>query len=345
MGEYGMKLEELKKQNEEEEKKLEEPADDLDEEVVEDSEDEQEEVEDLEEEESEDDEKEQKTLEPWQMSDEDEAAISKGEEEKVPVKTHLKIKSKLKGRLSDAEKENKRLKEENERLQSLKTDEPKLKKPLPEDFKTDDEYEAALDKYEDAVATQRYYKIAETERKTTAQKKAIEARQQSVEKHYERAAELVESSGIKPELFKNADTKFRSAIDSIVPGSGDVLADHFIDLLGEGSEKVIYYLGVNEAGRNKFQALFSSEPQSGMKAAVYLGQLKQKLLKPAKMTSNAPAPATRHNGDDKPGSGSDKKRAKALKKEYKNAAKSGNPQDIYNARKEARKLGIDVSDW
>jgi len=277
-----------------------------------------------------------KPLEPWQMSEMDEA---KGQPDKdVPVKTHLKIKSKLKGRLSEAEDKNKALADENARL--------KAKGPAPKpdrvDFATDDEYDAAHENYEDLKTTERVRKVAEQDRVTLAQKNAIEARKKAVESHYKRAAELVEKSGIKAELFGASDKKVRETVEMVYKGGGDDITDQLIDDLGDGSEKVLYYLGINENALNKLQVLLASQ-RSGMKAGMYLAQLKERLTKPKKVTSTAPAPANQHNGDG--GATASSKAVKKLKKAYDDAHKSGNPQDAYNAKKAAKLAKVDVSQW
>jgi hypothetical protein len=77
-----------------------------------------------------------------------------------------------------------------------------------------------------------------------------------------------------------------------------------------------------------------------MKAAVYLGQEKQRLTNPIKPRSNAPAPASGVKGDEAIGGAANK-----FKKEYDAAAKKDHPQNMYNAKKKARAAGVDVSDW
>jgi len=123
------------------------------------------------------------------------------------------------------------------------------------------------------------------------------------------------------------------------PNLGDIIVDQVISILGEGSEKVLYFLGRNKAALAKFQNLLMTD-KSGMKAAVYLGQEKQRLTNPIKQRSSAPAPVTNIKGDE-PLSGA----AGRFKKKYDAAHKKGDNQAAYNAKKEARAAKIDTSTW
>ena len=326
-----MKLEELKKLNEQEEpKEL-----DNESEVEEESEESEEGIEEdpeQEEEESEDDDEPKDKKEPWQLTDEEESE----DDEEVPLKTHLKIKGKLKGRLKDSEEENKRLKEENERLRS---ENKPLKRPLQEDFADDEEFNKALEEYEDAKLAKKISETRKTEQDAELIRKATQKRNDAVEKHYDRASKIISESGIEADNFRKADRKVREVVDSIMPGAGDPITDHFIELVGEGSEKVFYYLGVNENARNKFQSLLI-EDKTGMKAAIYLGEQKKRLTQPSKIKSNAPAPAPKPKGDSTPSSSSVKKMKKAYDK-----VSGKSPQEAYNIKKKAKAAGVDVSKW
>jgi hypothetical protein len=109
--------------------------------------------------------------------------------------------------------------------------------------------------------------------------------------------------------------------------------------LGEGSEKVNYYLGRNKAALAKFQNLLMTD-KTGIQAAVFLGQEKQRLTKITKPRSNAPKPATEIRGDEIVTGA-----AGRYKKKYYAAHKKGDTQSAYNAKKEARAAGVDVSKW
>lgn len=333
-------LEELKEEVQEEEEIQEEVEDiedvDLDEEV-----------EDIEAEESEEDleeeEPETEDVEPWLQSD---------DMEPVPAQTHLKIKSKLKGRLSDEEDKNnalqselERLKAENESLKSGQVVNPvpgsKIVRPKRSDFDDIDDYHVAYDRYLDESERERQQRYQVEATQTATAKKAQADMAKAVDDHYDRASKLSEKHNINPDNFKKADYNFRSAIESISPGNGDSFADRFITILGEGSEKVLYHIGVNEAARGKFLSALASDP-SGLKATAYLGQKKAELTKTqSKTTSRAPKPATRHNGNAKAPTA----QTRTIKKKYDAAMKKNDYQAALTLRKKARLLKIDVSDW
>ena len=178
-----------------------------------------------------------------------------------------------------------------------------------------------------------------TAQQSQQQQKAQVQFQQDVDSHYERAAQLAQQHGIKPEIYQQTDLDVRSAIESVRPGQGDAIADALIAHLGEGSEKVMYFLGRNPGKLAEFKNQLASDP-SGLKASVYLGMLKGSALSPPKKASNAPKPATRINGDSKSSAN-----GTALYKSYQAADKKGDVQAAYNAKKAARAQGVDVSTW
>jgi hypothetical protein len=217
------------------------------------------------------------------------------------------------------------------------TPERKLR-PNPDDYTDQAEFDKALDEFKDWDADDRMRRIRMRDEQSYIQAKNKALLDERVDAHYERASSLLAKSGIAPELFKHADQKVRKTIDSLRPGMGDVIADSFISTLDDGSEKVMYYLGVNEVALNKLQALLVDDP-TGLRAAVYLGQEKQRLTTPTKHRSNAPAPSKNVNGDVNSGN------AKGLKRKYEAAHKSGDLQLAYNLKQQAKKEGSDVKIW
>lgn len=257
-------------------------------------------------------------------------------EETAPVSAIIKLKSKLKGKISERDEEIERLRKENEQLKTSKPVELP-KQPLAIEFDTDDEYQAALT---DWLKKRDEVSFSELENRRNQQTKAQQQQQevsQAVEQHYERAAGLVEKYGVDPEVYRTADATVRATVEKIRPGQGDVVVDLLIANLGEGSEKVTYYLGKNSTALNQFRALLHDDP-SGLKASVFLGKLSNKLEGTIKKTSRAPAPAASASGSANVNSGT-------LKKQYDKAHKSGNTAEAFEARRAARKAGIDTSQW
>jgi len=260
----------------------------------------------------------------------------------VPVGKFVALKKSLRSKIADRDEENEKLRRENEVLKANKGVEKKpepITRPVKTDEMSDADYDVAMDEYYDKRAQDTFLrnKLQDEQKQGTSDAKKVVV--EAVDAHYDRAAKLVESSGIKPEIYKQADLTVRQAVEASRPKWGDAIVDQVIHLLGEGSEKVMYFLGRNKPALAKFQNLLTIEP-SGMQAAVYLGQEKQRLTKPQKARSNAPAPASHAKGDvNKGASGT------TLKRAYSKAHKSNNTQAAYNAKKAARAAGVDVSNW
>ena len=106
--------------------------------------------------------------------------------------------------------------------------------------------------------------------------------------------------------------------------------------MGEGSEKVMYALGRSPQKREILKAKLLADP-TGLSASVYLGQLSGEITKPAKKTTQAPAPAKRATGGNSGGSAED-----ALKRKYK---AESDTQKRFNIRREAKLAGYNVDTW
>lgn len=275
-------------------------------------------------------------LEDWQKSDEDEEI-----DPDKPVK-FLKAKKALKGRIAEVSDENAALKAQLEALKRKPAEtgtETPTKRPDSLDFDTDEEYHAALDKYNDDRALARYEELEATKSQSRAVRAAKEKLEADVDQHFERAAKLIETSGIKPEIYQASDATVRAAVEAISPEKGDLIVDHLISTIGEGSEKVTFFLGRNKAALGEFQALLASDP-TGMKAAIYLGQQKERLTNPAKPRSNAQSPAPKVNGGK-----SNAGNPVSMKKEFDALMKKDKVNEAFNLRRDARKNKIDTSKW
>jgi hypothetical protein len=264
----------------------------------------------------------------------------------VPVSTHIRMKQKLKGRLADSNDEVERLRKENETLKSgITTQTPPTLKELPkrpkeDDFETLQEHDEALVKYDDDMLQIRLDTANKKTEIKNAQVRAKENLNQAVDAHYERAAKLIQDNNIDTEVYKKADLIVRETIEASRPGMGDIIADQIINIMGEGSEKVLYFLGRNKKALDKFKSLLTDDP-SGLKASLFLGQQKERLLTTKQKTSKAPPPDDDVHGDATPSSS----KGKAFLKHRKAALKKGDIQAAYDAKKNAKAAGIDVSTW
>lgn len=286
--------------------------------------------------EPESEETEETEVEDWMQTDAAEKKFTDGDIGAAKKKLRAKLESKHNDELD-------KLRTENEQLRS-RTPEPKqLNRPKREDFRdSDDQDEAYIDALTDYKIEKGAAKQATTvkEQESTRQQNDFQqAVSQEVDQHYERAVKLSEDSGISPELYQSADLKVRQVIESIFPKAGDSTTDHFISNLGEGSEKVFFSLGVNSTKRDKFESLLRSD-KTGLKASMYLGELKSELTAPNKRRTNAPKPAAQIKGD-----ASTTPTVNALKKKYDAAHKKGDVSGAFNLKRAAKKEGIKTSSW
>jgi hypothetical protein len=274
----------------------------------------------------------------WMRGDEDEGG------EHLPDSEAAKIRRKYQAPLKEAKKELEALREENARLKKQGTPAAAAPaigpRPQRAAYKTDEEFQVALAQYVAAETAAR----SESERKAREREQAIETARQTiavdVDKHYLRAAALAKKSNITAEAYQAADRNVRAAFEEVRPGDGDTLADGFIHLLGEGSERVMYKLGVSKAHRDTAAKLLREDP-SGMRLGVWLGKLNAELGAPIKRTSTAPPPAPRLSGDKANGASAGAK----MKREYDEALSKGNTQKAFNLKKTAKAKKIDVRGW
>ena len=287
------------------------------------------------------DESTQADAEDWMKGDEPE---SQGAEKKFTDNDVAAAKKKLRAKLEAKDSEVDELRKQLEQIKNQQHQAPQVgAKPTREQFYEQDDPDAA---YTDAVARWTYNNEAaqqqaqrqklERERAAIEHVQAIEA---SVDKHYERAAKLTEQSGISPDLYRSADERVRTAIDQVFPGEGEAVTNILIDLVGEGSERVMYHLGVNTARRAELQDIMRNDPK-GLKAAAYLGKLAAELTAPAKRKSNAPAPAAQIQGDATPNDNGSK-----LLRQYKEAHAKGNTQAAFDLKWQAKQAGINTKTW
>jgi hypothetical protein len=259
----------------------------------------------------------------------------------VPVATHVKVKHKLKAKIGEKDELIATLREENEQLKVQPVAPMELnppKRPRASDFGTDDEFETAMDSYEDqnrefmtkaashnTVQTQ---KVQQQENETT----------QAVDDHYTRAETLVQENSINPDVFKKTDLMVKSIIESVMPKAGEQVFNHLVSLVGDGSEKTMFFLGRNKAAQHEFHSLLAQD-KTGLKAALYLGRITERIGGAKNQSSRSPKPATNLQGDVKTSA-----QGSALYRKWANAS-GKDPQKAYNLKKEAKAKGIDTSSW
>ena len=289
-----------------------------------------------------DDDEEKPEPEEWQASEDDKDG-KPADLGDMPVAAHVRYKKKKKIADEKTAAELEVLRKENEALKSgtFKPEQAPVR-PTRAEFGDDETYYQKLEQYEDQMAILRQKRQNFQNNRQQQQKTYIEITEKAVDAHYERAAKVVKDTGISAEVYQETDKVVRQAVESIMPKMGDVVVDQAITIIGEGSEKVLYYLGRNQTALDRFKSLLA-EDKSGMKAMVFLGQQKERLTGTKKRRSNAPAPAPNANGES--GGASESAKTKKLKKQYTEAHKKGNAQAAFDAKRAAKAAGADVSSW
>lgn len=157
----------------------------------------------------------------------------------------------------------------------------------------EEKHAAAVTQYQNQALEQ---KLQEIERTRLEQQRAQIMQQQleqSVTEHYKR----VEQLGVSADDFIAAEKSLRDTF-------GDMAVDQLIDAIGEGSEKVVCHLGLNQTERDKVAQLIQQDP-TGLKAMTHIGRLAAKLsTEPAqKKISQAPAADRPVSGGSTPNTG------------------------------------------
>lgn len=294
-----------------------------------------------EEKEEEQKEEEQEEENPFWLS-EDDTETEEEPSETIPLARLLKEKSKRKEANAEIEELRKELEElKNSSVASNQQSTSPTKRPRILDFNSDEEYEEAMDKWEQEFGQNIVNHITNNQTKQYQQKQVVDRVQKEVSKFYERAEALLKQHSIQPEAYVTATRKVVDSLDKINPGNGEALFNSLVATVGEHSEKIIYHVGRNTKALSEFQSLLLDDP-SGSKALVYLGSLKSKALENKnKRSSRAPAPSASVQGETTATSTSESK----LKKQWEDAHRKGDAQKAYNLRAKARQAGIDVNKW
>ncbi len=268
----------------------------------------------------------------------------------VPMAKHIDVRQQLKGRLRETKDENQQLKDriatleqslsgkaekkpaESSNVQSQKFDVGA--KPKRADFDNEDDFLDARDEWRDKKRLAESNQ-AQREAQLLKQKETVE---KSVSDHYDRASKLVEKHNIDPSAYQSADKEFRQALDDVHPGKGEVVADALISMIGDDSEKLVFYVGRSKERREQLARAIADDPV-GVKASMLLGTWKGELKAPGKRTTNAPAPMPNLHGETKPTSN------KQYKRKYDDAHKKGDIQTAFNMKRAAKQAGVDVSQW
>jgi len=260
----------------------------------------------------------------------------------VPAKVHSELRKNLRATESEAEvvkQENEQLKQRLAQLESGSKPAETLKVPTLEECDYDaDVHAQRLAEYSQKLVEQKLKERDNTQAVTAQQLQQKQKIDSEVNKHYERAEALVAQGKISADNFKAAELLVRKAFAESTSMDANLLADYFISVVGEGSEKVIAHLGMSATALSKLKETLKEDP-SGMRVAAYLGSLNER-FKSATVNklSNAPKPDTPLKGTANVTSGS-------AKGAYLKAEKAGDVSGMIAAKRAAKAKGIDTLNW
>ncbi len=205
-----------------------------------------------------------------------------------------------------------------------------LKKPEYHDYDDENHFLRDMAQYQRAMLAANPQQVSPQQAAQQVSQQAQPAHDENqfseaVDAHFQRA----EDSGLNPEKFANAQRKVENELDTIgARGSGRQTVDQIVSILGNGSEKVMWVLGHNEAALDKLKNLITKDP-SGFQAISYLTELKIKSKPKRKIKSNAPEPDKAPSGSSAPVSDYQKRFDKAK-----------STDEMFKIRREARKAGV-----
>ena len=280
----------------------------------------------------------------WMQSEEQ--ASDKGQ---VPVKSHVAMKQKLKGRLHEKDGEIEQLRQEIQQLKAPTIPavtapaitQPQSSMPKLEDFydKPDPEaaYNASLQTWISQGVEQQLSQHFQTHQQSQQQQQQTRVINDAVDRHYDRAAKIVSEGLLTAEEYQGADSLIRQTVESVAPGNGDHFVDALLGRMGEGSEKVVVSLARNSQHLQTFRQSLLDDP-TGITAAAYLGELKGKFSGATGKVSRTPRPGSSLKGDGGKDGGT-------AQRQYKTAHKSGHRQKAFDIKRAAKAKGVDVSQW
>lgn len=199
--------------------------------------------------------------------------------------------------------------------------------------------------YEDGIDTKEQYtqayqrwmeeckavdqRSAQADQQTEQQRKQLEEKSLNFAK---RAAQFVKENKINPDRVVSAIERATSEIDAATKLEGALT--HLLDSVGDGSERVAYYIGTNEGAMAKIKQVLADDP-SGFRAIALMTRMATDLKpKHSAKTSRAPAPDEPLKGDGSPIA------AKRLQEKYD---KASSPTELYKLRKLAKEAGVKLT--
>jgi hypothetical protein len=137
---------------------------------------------------------------------------------------------------------------------------------------------------------------------------------------------------IKDERVISAAERATSEIDEATKIDGSLA--YLLDSVGDGGERVAYYIGTNDAAMTKIKGLLQQDT-TGMKAIAEMTRMAERLKpKHSSRTSKAPAPDRPIKGDGSQAS------SRKLQEQYDKASEKRDMKAMREAVRAAEKLGV-----
>lgn len=189
-------------------------------------------------------------------------------------------------------------------------------------------YDAAVKRYfADMQSYQKRHQEAEQ-----AQNQNREQFESMTKQLAERAAKFASENKVKVDVVADALDKATSEIDQAT-GIDGALA-FLLDSVGDGSERVAYYIGTNANAMGKVKALLQQDPK-GFKAIAEMTRMVERLKpKHSKRISKAPEPDQSLKGDGSTAS------AKQLQQMYDKASEKSDMAKMREIKRQAEKVGV-----
>lgn len=193
-----------------------------------------------------------------------------------------------------------------------------------------DKYDRAMKKwFQDYQAYQNRHQQAEQ-----AQNQNRERFESMTKELATRAAKFASEHKVSVDRVADALDKATSEVDEAT-GIEGALA-YLLDSVGDGSERVAYYIGTNNGAMSQIKGLLKDDPQ-GFKAIAHMTRLAEKLKpKHSRKVSKAPEP-------DQPLRGDSSKSSPSAKKVQDMWDKAKTPDEMMAARRKARELGVQLN--
>jgi len=150
-----------------------------------------------------------------------------------------------------------------------------------------------------------------------------------------RAAKFATDNKVSVDRVADALNRATDEVDEATNIEGSLA--YLLDSVGDGGERVAYYIGTNDNAMSQIKALLKDDP-NGFKAIAHMTRLAEKLKpKHSKRLSKAPAPDESLRGDGSPAS------SRKLQEAFDKASKTSDLKAMRDVQKQAEARGVKLT--